>query len=146
MESEELRQAGLKVTVPRLRILEILESGGRRHMSAEDVYKALLASGDDIGIATVYRVLTQFESAGLVRRHNFEGGHSVFELDDGGHHDHIVCIDCGRVEEFMDETIEARQDQIASHHGFDIHDHSLILYGHCRKQQCPHRKQRGKKS
>jgi len=140
MESKELKEAGLKVTVPRLRILEILESGRRRHLSAEDVYKALIASGDDIGIATVYRVLTQFESAGLVKRHNFEGGHSVFELDDGGHHDHIVCIDCGRVEEFMDEIIETRQVEIAASHDFAIHDHSLILYGHCRKNPCPHRK------
>lgn len=143
MVSKELKEAGLKVTVPRLRILEILESGRRRHLSAEDVYKALIASGDDIGIATVYRVLTQFESAGLVKRHNFEGGHSVFELDDGGHHDHIVCIDCGRVEEFMDETIETRQDEIAASHDFEIHDHSLILYGHCRKNPCPHRKKGG---
>ncbi len=143
MESRELKEAGLKVTVPRLKILEILESGRRRHLSAEDVYKALINAGDDIGIATVYRVLTQFESAGLVKRHNFEGGHSVFELDDGGHHDHIVCIDCGRVEEFMDETIEARQEEIATSHGFRIDDHSLILYGHCAKQNCPHRKRGG---
>lgn len=142
MESKELREAGLKVTVPRLRILEILESGRRRHLSAEDVYKSLLESGDDIGIATVYRVLTQFESAGLVRRHNFEGGHSVFELDDGRHHDHIVCVDCGRVEEFMDETIEERQEAIAHKRGFEIHDHALILYGHCRVEDCPHRRRR----
>lgn len=138
MESKELREAGLKVTVPRLRILEILESGRRRHQSAEDVYKSLLESGEDIGIATVYRVLTQFESAGLVRRHNFEGGHSVFELDDGRHHDHIVCVDCGRVEEFMDETIESRQDAVARKRGFEIHDHALILYGRCLRQDCPH--------
>lgn len=128
MESKELKEAGLKVTVPRLRILEILESGRRRHLSAEDVYKALIQSGDDIGIATVYRVLTQFESAGLVKRHNFEGGHSVFELDDGDHHDHMVCVETGEVVEFVNEEIERLQHAIAEDYGFELLDHSLVLY------------------
>ncbi len=139
MEGKELRKAGLKVTVPRLKILEILESSDVRHVSAEDLYKALLESGDDVGLATVYRVLTQFEAAGLVIRHNFEGGHSVFELDDGAHHDHIVCQDCGHVEEFVDEVIEERQKRIAEQNDFEISDHSMILYGHCLKKTCPHR-------
>jgi Fur family transcriptional regulator, ferric uptake regulator len=114
MESKELRKAGLKVTLPRLKILEILEANQQRHMSAEDVYKHLLESDAEIGLATVYRVLTQFETAGLVRRHNFEGGSAVFELDDGGHHDHIICQQCGHVEEFVDATIEARQEAAAA--------------------------------
>jgi len=139
MDSEELKKAGLKATLPRLRILSILESNGDQHLSAEDVYKALLEAGEDVGLATVYRVLTQFESAGLVIRHNFEGGRSVFELDSGEHHDHIVCLDCGRVEEFVDDTIEARQDRIATQHGFRISEHSLVLYGRCVREGCPHR-------
>lgn len=139
MESGELRKVGLKVTLPRVKILEILEGQGECHLTAEDVYKALLDSGEDIGLATVYRVLTQFEAAGLVKRHNFEGGSAVFELHDGGHHDHIVCQDCGHVEEFFDETIETRQKAIAEEHGFVIEDHSLTLYGSCRTPDCPHR-------
>lgn len=131
MESQELRNAGLKVTLPRVKILEILESSALRHMSAEDMYKALLDSGEDIGLATVYRVLTQFETAGLVTRHHFEGGHSVFELNQGTHHDHIVCVKCGRVDEFVDSEIEKRQKQIASAKGYEITDHSLYLYGVC---------------
>lgn len=131
MESQELRNAGLKVTLPRVKILEILESSVLRHMSAEDMYKALLDSGEDIGLATVYRVLTQFETAGLVTRHHFEGGHSVFELNQGMHHDHIVCVKCGRVDEFVDSEIEKRQKQIASAKGYEITDHSLYLYGVC---------------
>ena len=131
MESQELRNVGLKVTLPRVRILEILESSALRHMSAEDMYKALLESGEDIGLATVYRVLTQFETAGLVTRHHFEGGHSVFELNQGTHHDHIVCVKCGRVDEFVDSEIEKRQKQIASAKGYEITDHSLYLYGVC---------------
>ncbi len=131
METEDLKKAGLKATLPRLRILHILESGARRHLSAEEVYKALLDAGEDVGLATVYRVLTQFESAGLVTRHHFEGGHSVFELNQGTHHDHMVCVRCGRIEEFMDEVIEARQLEIARQHGFSITDHSLYLYGIC---------------
>ncbi|MEL7187603.1 MAG: ferric iron uptake transcriptional regulator [Pseudomonadota bacterium] len=127
-QRKELRQAGLKVTLPRLKILEILESSKTRHMSAEDIYKQLLQDGEDIGLATVYRVLTQFESAGLVTRHNFEGGHSVFELDDGEHHDHMVCIESGDVVEFMSDEIERLQHEIADKHGFELLDHSLVLY------------------
>jgi Fur family ferric uptake transcriptional regulator len=134
LESSELRKAGLKVTLPRMKILDILESTGSvRHQSAEDVYKALLDSGEDIGLATVYRVLTQFESAGLVKRHHFEGGHSVFELNQGSHHDHILCVKCGRVDEFMDETIEQRQKDIAKELGYEMTDHCLYMYGICSK-------------
>jgi Fur family ferric uptake transcriptional regulator len=139
LETNDLRKAGLKVTLPRVKILEILEEKQDLHLTAEDVYKALLDSGEDIGLATVYRVLTQFEAAGLVQRHNFEGGSAVFELDDGAHHDHIVCQDCGRVEEFVDPTIEDRQKTIASNHGFEITTHALIIYGSCRRENCPHR-------
>ena len=142
METQDLRDAGLKVTLPRVKILEMLERGKARHMTAEEIYRALTDSGEEIGLATVYRVLTQFEAAGLVMRHHFESGHSVFELDRGEHHDHIVCLDCGRVEEFVDETIEHRQDQIASEHGFGVADHSMILYGKCQKDACPHRSKR----
>ena len=137
MEGKDLRNAGLKVTLPRLKILEILEGGGARHKSAEDIYKALLNSNEDIGLATVYRVLTQFEAAGLVTRHHFENGMAVFELNRGSHHDHIVCLDCGKVEEFMDDGIEDRQESIAKQHGFEIEDHSMVIYGHCRKVDCP---------
>lgn len=141
MESKELKKAGLKVTLPRLKILEILESAGdRRHMSAEDVYKTLLESEADIGLATVYRVLTQFETAGLVKRHNFEGGSAVFELDDGRHHDHIVCQQCGHVEEFFDRTIEERQEVAAERHGFEVSGHALVIYGNCLRENCPYRK------
>ncbi len=131
VENQELRNAGLKVTLPRVKILEILERSDQRHMSAEDMYKALLDSGEDIGLATVYRVLTQFESAGLVTRQHFEGGHSVFELNQGDHHDHIVCVKCGRVDEFLDGEIEKRQKQIAIAKGYEITDHSLYIYGIC---------------
>ncbi len=131
MESKDLRKAGLKVTLPRMKILEMLENSNNRHLSAEDVYKALMDSGEDIGLATVYRVLTQFESAGLVQRHHFEGGQSIFELDEGSHHDHLVCVRCGAIEEFYDEVIEERQEQVAAQMGFRITDHSLILYGLC---------------
>jgi Fur family ferric uptake transcriptional regulator len=127
----ELKKAGLKTTVPRLRILGILEQAKVRHMTAEDVYKELLDAGEDIGLATVYRVLTQFENAGLVIRHNFEGGRSVFELDDEGHHDHMVCMECGRVFEFYDKTIEDRQRKVAENAGFILEDHSLHMYGVC---------------
>lgn len=140
METQDLRDAGLKVTLPRVKILEMLERGAARHMTAEEIYRALADSGEEIGLATVYRVLTQFEAAGLVVRHHFESGQSVFELDRGEHHDHIVCLDCGRVEEFLDEIIENRQDQIAAEHGFDVADHSMILYGKCQKDPCAHRK------
>jgi Fur family ferric uptake transcriptional regulator len=129
-ENQELRKAGLKVTLPRVKILQILESSesGPRHMSAEDVYRALLQAGEDVGLATVYRVLTQFESAGLVTRHNFETGHSVFELAKGEHHDHMVCIASGDVIEFSDPIIEERQAQIAKEHGYELIDHALVLY------------------
>ena len=136
MEGKDLRKAGLKVTLPRLKILEILESSTTRHLSAEDIYRTLLDSNEDIGLATVYRVLTQFEAAGLVSRHHFEDGMAVFELNQGVHHDHIVCLECGRVEEFMDSGIEERQNAVAQRLGFVIRDHSLILYGHCRRQNC----------
>ena len=135
MESSELRKAGLKVTLPRMKILDILENTGSRHQSAEDVYKALLDTGEDIGLATVYRVLTQFETAGLVTRHHFEGGHSVFELNEGSHHDHIVCVKCGQVDEFIDETIEKRQQAIAKGLGYELTDHCLYMYGICKKCQ-----------
>ncbi len=140
-QPDSLKNAGLKTTAPRLKVLSLFESGQERHMSAEDVYKLLLASGDDVGLATVYRVLTQFEQAGLLERHYFEGGKSVFELNQGRHHDHIVCMQCGHVEEFYDATIEARQEQIAVECGFSIRDHSLYIYADCTKKPCPHKDQ-----
>jgi len=127
-QRQELRKAGLKITLPRLKILEIFENTQLRHLSAEDIYKVLLVSNEDIGLATVYRVLTQFESAGLVTRHNFEGGHSVFELDDGKHHDHMVCVESGTVVEFINEEIEQLQRKMAAEHGYELLDHSLVLY------------------
>jgi len=132
-ENQELRAAGLKVTVPRLKILQLLETSEIRHLAAEEVYKMLLETGDDVGLATVYRVLTQFESAGLVKRHHFEGGRSVFELtrNEFEHHDHIVCVKCGLVEEFFDELIEKRQHEIAEAKGFEVTDHSHYIYGLC---------------
>jgi Fur family ferric uptake transcriptional regulator len=139
VQSTDLRKAGLKVTTPRVKILEILAGSGGRHLSAEDIYRQLLEHSEDIGLATVYRVLTQFEAAGLVQRHHFEGGTAVFELNQGEHHDHIVCMDCGRVEEFMDCGIEARQLDVAKRLGFDIAEHNLILYGHCKRADCPNR-------
>ncbi len=140
MESSELRKAGLKVTLPRMKILEILETSKTRHMSAEDVYKVLLEAEEEIGLATVYRVLTQFEAAGLVSRHHFEGGHSVFEMNEGHHHDHIVCNQCGKVVEFVEETIERCQEKVARKAGFSIRDHSLIIYGDCTSKNCPNLK------
>ena len=134
-ENHELRKAGLKVTLPRVKILHLLENSETRHLSAEDVYKALIEADEDVGLATVYRVLTQFESAGLVMRHHFEGGHSVFELSTMEHHDHRVCSKCGLVEEFFDEVIETQQEQIAAKFGFEITDHSLYLYGICKACQ-----------
>ena len=128
LQRQELRKAGLKVTLPRLKILEILENDGMRHLSAEDIYRELLDLGEDIGLATVYRVLTQFEAAGLVKRHNFEGGHSVFELDDGAHHDHMVCIETGDVVEFMNDEIERLQHEIAKSHNFELVGHNMVLY------------------
>ncbi|KTD55329.1 ferric iron uptake transcriptional regulator [Legionella quateirensis] len=130
-ESQQLKDAGLKITLPRLKVLQILEQSRNHHLSAEDVYKALLETGEDVGLATVYRVLTQFEAAGLVSRHNFEGGYSVFELSQGEHHDHLVCVKCGRVEEFVDEIIEQRQKVIAEKAHFKMTDHALNIYGIC---------------
>lgn len=140
VQPSQLREAGLKVTTPRVKILEILNDNQQRHMSAEDVYRALLDSEQDIGLATVYRVLTQFETAGIVTRHRFEGGTAVFEMNEGEHHDHIVCIDCGRVEEFADDEIEARQKSIAADMGFRLEDHSLTLHGRCVRENCPYRR------
>lgn len=135
LETRDLRKAGLKVTLPRVKILQILEANREGHLSAEDVYRALMEAGEDIGLATVYRVLTQFEAAGIVMRHNFEGNRAVFELNFGDHHDHMVCIGCGRIHEFQDRTIESRQRQVAVDAGFELTDHSLILYGRCRECQ-----------
>ena len=131
MESSDLKKAGLKITLPRMKILEYLEASTIRHQSVEDIYRALLDDGEEIGLATVYRVLTQFEAAGLVERHHFESGQAVFELSEKGHHDHIVCVTCGKVEEFYDEMIESRQREVASAKGYEVTDHSLILYGQC---------------
>jgi Fur family transcriptional regulator, ferric uptake regulator len=129
--NQELRKAGLKVTLPRVKVLQLLENAKPRHMSAEDIYRALVEAGDDVGLATVYRVLTQFEAVDIVKRHYFEGGHSVFELNQGHHHDHLVCVKCARIEEFVDEVIEERQLQIAESAGYKITDHSLNIYGVC---------------
>ena len=131
MESSDLKKAGLKVTLPRVKILELMETANVRHQSAEDIYRALLDEGEEIGLATVYRVLTQFETAGLVSRHHFEGGQAVFELNQEGHHDHIVCVGCGKVEEFYDDIIETQQLKIARDKGFTVTDQSLTLYGKC---------------
>ncbi len=128
MQPNELKQAGLKATLPRIRILEILEASDQKHMSAEDVYKALIGAGEDVGLATVYRVLTQFETANIVKRHNFDSGHSVFELDKGEHHDHMVCLETDTVVEFHNEEIEQLQKKIAEEHGYELQDHSLVLY------------------
>lgn len=130
-DQKDLRNAGLKATLPRLKILELFENSKERHLSAEDVYKVLLNAGDDVGLATVYRVLTQFEDAGLLIRHHFESGKAVFELNEGSHHDHIVCVKCGRVEEFYDEEIEKRQEKAAESLGFKMQEHSLMIYGVC---------------
>lgn len=137
METKDLKEAGLKATVPRIKILALLEDNTVRHVSAEDVYKTLLETGEDLSLATVYRVLTQFEQAGLVTRHHFEGGHSVFELNEGGHHDHILCVKCGKVDEFVDKVIEDRQQKIAEDKGYNMTDHSLYIFGIC--SQCQKR-------
>ncbi|CAJ0774292.1 Ferric uptake regulation protein [Ralstonia condita] len=138
----DLKNIGLKATVPRLKILEIFQTSEERHMSAEDVYRVLLAEHMDIGLATVYRVLTQFEQAGLLSRNNFESGKAIYELNEGKHHDHLVCLDCGRVEEFFDAEIEQRQQSIARARGFALQEHALSLYGNCTKELCPHRPKR----
>lgn len=142
MESQDLRNAGLKVTAPRMKILEVLETSKSRHMSAEDVYKALLGASEDIGLATVYRVLTQFEAAGLVSRHHFEDGHAVFEMAHEEHHDHMVCVECGKIVEFYDQSIEDRQRAIAEREGFEIVDHSLILHVRCKQPACQNKRSR----
>ena len=139
MGSKVLKQAGLKVTLPRMKILDMLQQQDGTHLTAEEIFRGLEESGEEVGLATVYRVLTQFEAAGLVRRHHFEGGHSVFELNQGEHHDHILCLECGRIEEFCDEDIERRQRVIAQRLGFELAEHCLILYGHCNRPDCPHR-------
>src|SRR5512145_1238592 len=136
---QSLKDIGLKATLPRRKVLELFENSKVRHLSAEDVYRSLMAEGIDIGLATVYRVLTQFEQAGLLSRQHFETGKAVFELNQGGHHDHLVCLQCGRVEEFYDAEIEKRQERVASERGFTIHEHSLYLYVDCTKAQCPHK-------
>ena len=136
-ESNDLRNMGLKATLPRLKVLDLFQNSTVRHLSAEDVYKLLLNENADVGLATVYRVLTQFEQAGLLVRHHFESGKAVFELNEGSHHDHLVCLQCGKVEEFYDPEIEKRQTKIAKDRGFNIHDHSLYLYADCIKPGCP---------
>ena len=136
---EELKSTGLKATLPRLKIMQIFQAGAQRHMTAEDVYRVLLNERTDIGLATVYRVLTQFEQAGLLTRSNFESGKAVYELNEGSHHDHLVCLDCGKVEEFHDSEIEKRQIAIAQAKGFTLEDHALALYARCTREACPHR-------
>jgi Fur family ferric uptake transcriptional regulator len=138
-DPKELKSTGLKVTVPRLRVLDLFQHSDTRHLTAEDVYRKLLDEHSDIGLATVYRVLTQFEQAGLLVRHHFESGKAVYELNEGGHHDHLVCLQCGRVEEFYDAEIEKRQATVARERGFTIHDHQLYLYADCIKTDCPYR-------
>lgn len=135
MNRKDLKDAGLKITAPRTKILQMLENASEHHMSAEDVYSKLKEAGDDVGLATVYRVLAQFEAAGFIVRHNFEGGHSVYELDQGQHHDHLVCVKCGKVEEFVDSEIEQRQSHIAEKNNFKMTDHNLTIYGLCEKCQ-----------
>jgi Fur family ferric uptake transcriptional regulator len=142
-DPKELKGTGLKVTVPRLRVLDLFQHSETRHLTAEDVYRKLLDEHSGVGLATVYRVLTQFEQAGLLVRHHFESGKAVYELNQGGHHDHLVCLQCGRVEEFYDSEIEKRQIRVARERGFEIHDHQLYLYADCIKVDCPHRPKGG---
>ena len=137
--AEELKNSGLKATLPRLKVLEVFQKSSQRHMSAEDVYKHLLTEGADVGLATVYRVLMQFEQAGILSRNHFEAGKAVFELNEGKHHDHLVCLDCGRVEEFFDPEIEKRQRAVAQARGFELQEHSLALYAACTKKECQRR-------
>ncbi|WP_295639608.1 ferric iron uptake transcriptional regulator [uncultured Methylibium sp.] len=137
--ADDLKSSGLKATLPRIKILEVFQTSAVRHLTAEDVYKTLLAEHSDIGLATVYRVLMQFEQAGILSRNHFESGKSVFELNEGQHHDHLVCLDCGRVEEFFDAEIEARQRLVAQTRGFSLQEHALSLYANCIKKDCPHR-------
>jgi Fur family ferric uptake transcriptional regulator len=140
---EDLKNTGLKATLPRLKILDVFRKGTQRHMTAEDVFRVLLQEHSDIGLATVYRVLTQFEQAGILSRSHFESGKAVYELNEGTHHDHLVCLDCGRVEEFYDAEIEKRQNAVAKAKGFKIEDHALSLYANCTKNPCPHRTAKG---
>lgn len=140
-ESVYLKNAGLKSTLPRLKVLGLFENDSESHFSAEDIYKKLLAEGEDVGLATVYRVLTQFVQAGLLVRHHFQGDKSVFELNQGKHHDHIVCLQCGKVEEFFDATIESRQKKVAADRGFSVNEHSLYIYADCTKPKCPNKRQ-----
>ncbi len=144
--TDELKNTGLKATVPRLKILEIFQKGTQRHMTAEDVFRVLLDERSDVGLATVYRVLTQFEQAGILSRSHFESGKAVYELNEGQHHDHLVCLDCGRVEEFYDAEIEKRQNAVAKTKGFAIADHALSLYATCTKTDCPHRVATGRRA
>lgn len=137
--ADELKSSGLKATLPRIKILEVFQETMQRHLTAEDVYKVLLAEGSDVGLATVYRVLMQFEQAGILSRNHFESGKSVFELNEGKHHDHLVCMDCGRVEEFFDPEIEKRQRSVAQSRGFELQEHALSLYAVCAKKNCPHK-------
>ena len=143
--TDELKSTGLKATVPRLKILEIFQKGAQRHMTAEDVFRVLLDERSDVGLATVYRVLTQFEQAGILSRSHFESGQAVYELNEGQHHDHLVCLDCGKVEEFYDAEIEKRQQVVAKAKGFTITDHALSLYATCNKADCPHRASTGRR-
>lgn len=140
---EDLKSTGLKATLPRLKILEVFQNASQRHMTAEDVFRVLLDERSDIGLATVYRVLMQFEQAGLLTRSNFESGKAVYELNEGQHHDHLVCLDCGRVEEFFDAEIEKRQQMVAKSRGFALQEHALSLYANCTKADCPHRTPKG---
>lgn len=142
MQSGDLKKVGLKVTLPRMKVLQILETCDQRHMSAEEVYRSLMEAGNEVSLATVYRVLTQFEAAGLVVRHHFESGQSVFELDRGKHHDHMVCIKCGHVEEFVDETIERCQHKVAKKAGYELVEHSLVLYVACNRPDCEYLRNR----
>src|SRR6478752_2518745 len=142
-DQKDLKNAGLKATLPRLKVLSLFENSKERHLSAEDIYKVMINSGEDVGLATVYRVLTQFEQAGLLIRHHFESGKAVFELNEGKHHDHLVCLQCGRVEEFYDAEIEKRQTRIAKERGFAISEHALYLYADCTKPRCPYRNKLG---
>jgi Fur family transcriptional regulator, ferric uptake regulator len=138
-QADELKNSGLKATLPRIKVLEVFQKATQRHMSAEDVFRVLLNDGADVGLATVYRVLMQFEQAGILSRNHFESGKAVFELNEGKHHDHLVCVDCGRVEEFFDAEIEKRQKAVAQTRGFELQDHALALYAVCTKKNCPHR-------
>lgn len=140
-DSVYLKNAGLKSTLPRLKVLGLFENGNNSHFSAEDIYKKLITDGEDVGLATVYRVLTQFEQAGLLIRHHFQGDTSIYELNQGKHHDHIICLQCGKVEEFCDATIELRQKKVAMERGFSVHEHSLCIYADCTKPKCQHKRQ-----